>query len=176
MSIFVQRVARDLVKELMGEEAVGGVKYVITLYSYVDPTKKDNQKGLVPPFKIGFRTKDAGVNFREVAVKKAKEEGSRLSSTYFTHCQSSATRIRVMLLWGVADSIKSDTKEVWVNQNANKPTLQIKESGKVKTLTFARSMIDYKDKIAKKTLEEATKVAKRFFAGQIQKTFIAISD
>ena len=176
LSIFIQRIARDIVREIVGEEAVTGVKYVTTLYSFIDPTKKDNQKGLVPPFKIGFRTKDAGVNFRESAVKKAKEGGSRFSSTYFTHCQSSATRIRVMLLWGITDSIKSDTREVWVNQNANKPTLQIKESGKVKTLTFAKAMIDYKDKISKKTLEEATKVAKRYFTGQIKKTFIVISD
>ena len=81
-----------------------------------------------------------------------------------------------MLLWGVADSIKSDTREVWVNQNANKPTLQVKEEGKVKTFTFSKALADYKEKIAKKTMDEATKIAKRYFAGQLKKTFIVISD
>ena len=176
LSTFVQGVARDLVREILNEDAVKEVKYVATLYAFIDPTKKDNAKGLVPPFKIGFRTKDIGISFRESAIKLAKVGGNRFAATYFTHCQSSATRIRVMLLWGITDSIKSDAREVWVNQNANKPTLQIKEAGRVKTLTFARAMNDYKDKIPKKTLDEATKIAKRYFPGQIRKTFIAISD
>ena len=79
-------------------------------------------------------------------------------------------------MWAIADGIKSDTREVWVNQNANKPTLQIKEAGKVKTLTFARAMEDYKDKISKKTMDETNKVAKRYYAGQLKKTFIVLSD
>ena len=176
LSAFVQKVAKDLVEEVLDTESKAEIKYVTTLYSFIDPTKKDNAKGLVPPFKIGFKTKDCGVRFRESAVKKAKEEGSRLSSTYFTHCQSSATRIRVMLLWSITDAIKSDKKEVWVNQNANKPTLQVKEDGKVRTLNFAKAMEEYKEKIPKKTIEEATKIAKRYFAGQIKKTFIVLKD
>ena len=176
LSTFVQRVAKELVKEILNEEAVKGVKYVTTLYAYIDPTKKDNQKGLVPPFKIGFHTKDQGISFREASIKKAKEENSKYTSTYFTHCQSSASRIRCMLMWSIADGIKLDTREVWVNQNANKPTLQVKEAGKVKTYTFAKAMEDYKEKIAKKTLDEATKIAKRYFAGHIKKTFIVLSD
>ena len=80
------------------------------------------------------------------------------------------------ILWGIADGIKSDTKECWVNQNANKPTLQIKEGGKVRTLTYAKAIEEYRGKIPKKTLEEATKTAKRYFAGQLKKTFIVISD
>ena len=176
LSSFVLKAAKDLVKEILNEEAVKTIKYVTTLYAFIDPTKKDNAKGLVPPFKIGFITKDQGICFRETAVKKAKEENNKFASTYFTHCQSSATRIRCTLMWGVADGIKSDTKEVWVNQHANKPTLQVKEAGKVKTYSFAKAMEDFKEKIPKKTLDEATKIAKRYFAGHIKKTFIVLSD
>ena len=176
LNTFVQRVAKELVSDVLGAESKDEIKYVTTLYAFVDPTKKDNQKGLVPPFKIGFKTKDAGVKFREAAVKKSKEAGSKLASTYFTHCQSSATRIRVMILWSITDAIKSEKKEVWVNQNANKPTLQVKENGKVRTLTYAKAIEEYKEKIPKKTLEEATKIAKRYFAGQIKKTFIVLKD
>ena len=176
LSTFIQKAAKDLVIEVLGAEAKEEVKYVATLYSFIDPTKKDNRNGLIPPFKIGFRSKDVGIRFRETAVKKSKEAGNRLASTYFTHCQSSATRVRVMLLWSITDAIKSDKREVWVNQNANKPTLQVKEDGKVRTLTFSKAMEEYKDKIPKKTIDESTKIAKRYFAGQIKKTFIVLKD
>ena len=37
-------------------------------------------------------------------------------------------------------------------------------------------MVEYKDKIPKKALDEVTKVAKKTFAGQLKKTFIVIED
>ncbi len=173
---FIQNVARELVKDVLGETAADEVKYASTLYAFIDPTKKDNQKGLIPPFKIGFKTKDTGVRFREEAVKKAKQQGSRLASTYFTHCQSSATRIRVMLLWAIVDVLKSTNPEIWVSQNASRPTLQIKENGRVKSYTYVKAMNEFGGRIAKKAIDDATKVAKRFFSGQLKKTFIVLND
>jgi len=173
---FIQNVARELVEDVLGATAKEEVKYASTLYSFIDPTKRDNQKGLIPPFRIGFKTKDMGVKFREEAVKKAKQEGSKLSSTYFTHCQSSATRIRVMLLWGIVDALKPTNPDIWVSQNASRPTLQIKENGKVRTYTFVKAMDQLGSKIAKKTLEEATKIGNKFYKGQLKKTFLILKD
>jgi len=173
---FIQNVARELVEDVLGAAAKEEVKYASTLYSFIDPTKRDNQKGLIPPFRIGFKTKDMGVKFREEAVKKAKLDGSKLASTYFTHCQSSATRIRVMLLWGIVDSLKPTNPEIWVSQNASRPTLQVKENGKVRTYTFVKAMDQFGSKIAKKTLEEATKIGNKFYKGQLKKTFIILKD
>jgi len=173
---FIQNVARELVQDVLGAAAKEEVKYASTLYAFIDPSKKDNQKGLIPPFRIGFKTKDTGVRFREEAVKKAKLEGSKLAATYFTHCQSSATRIRVMLLWGIVDALKPGNPDVWVSQNASRPTLQIKENGRVKTLSFVKAMSDFGGRIPAKVIEEATKIGNKFYQGQLKKTFLILKD
>jgi hypothetical protein len=174
---YIQSAGRALVGKILDDSAVGLVKFAAPLYSYVDPSKKDNAVGLVPPFKIGFANKDIAVRFKEAGVKKSKEEGSDYKTTYFSYFQANGTRIRVILLWGVADALKSDGKDLWVTQNTPKPILQIKEGGKViESLTFVKAMQKHKDKIAQKTLDEAKKQAKKWFAGNIVKIFIAIKD
>jgi len=177
LKTYIMETAKAIVADVMDDQAVDEIKFSSTLYATVDPSKKDNREGLIPPFKIGFKSKDMGIKFREMAVKRAKIEGSNLSTTYFTHCQSSATRIRVQLMWAVADVIKSKTKEVWVNQVACKPTLQIKEGGRiVRSLGYIKTMQEYGEKIPKKTIEDTTKTAKKFFAGNMEKTFIVLKD
>ena len=53
----------------------------------------------------------------------------------------------------------------------------MKEGGKIiKTLTFVKTMHEYKDKITPKTIEDVTKVAKKTFAGQLKKTFLVLKD
>ncbi len=177
LKTYILETAKAIVADVLNDEAVEEIKFASTLYANVDPTKKDNREGLIPPFKIGFKSKDMGIKFREMAVKRAKVEGSNLTSTYFTHCQSSATRIRVQLMWAVADAIKTKNKEVWVNQVACKPTLQVKEGGRiVKSLGYIKTMQEYGDKIPKKTIEDTTKTASKFFSGNLEKTFIVLKD
>jgi len=173
---FVLAKAKALVREILDEEAMEDIKFVSTLYATIDPTKKDNAAGLVPPFKIGFKTKEIGIKFRDQGVAMAKEEGNKFSSTYFTHCQGSATRIRVSLLWAVATAIKTKTKEVWVNQGSSKPTLQIKQAGKVRSYTFVKAMEEFGKRIPQKSIDDATKIEKKFFSGQLEKTFIVLKD
>jgi len=217
---YVQDLARVLVcKVIANKEAGIGVKYASTLYSFIDPTKRDNKEGLVPPFKICFNSKDDAVYFRMRAVKLAKEgkptrtfsepdpdvaagtqdmdqdldldEGAsqgtqssqRSSQTtpnicegaYFSFYQTAATRFRATLMWAVADALKTKTKQVWVSQG-NKPTLQIKEGGKVKSMTFVQTMTEYKEKIGTKTLDEVKKAASKLYAGNLEKTFVVIKD
>jgi hypothetical protein len=174
---YIQTLARKIVGEIIGQDAVIGVKYAAQLYSFIDPTKKDNREGLVPPFKIGFATKDMAVKFREAAIKLAKEVGSQYKDTYFSFFQSSGTRVRLVLMWSIADALKTDQNEVWINQNQAKPTLQMKENGKItKTMSFVKAVTEYKEKIPQKTIEEATKLAKRTFAGNLEKTFLVLKD
>lgn len=79
-------------------------------------------------------------------------------------------------MWAVADALKTKTRQVWVSQS-NKPTLQVKEGGKVvKSLTFVQTMNEYKEKIAQKTLDEAKKAAAKLFAGHLERTFLVIKD
>jgi hypothetical protein len=174
---YIQDLARKLVTSITNADLAKQVKYGAPLYSFIDPTKKDNQAGLVPPFKIGFLTKDAAVKFRDAALKEAKKENSTYKKTYFTYFQSQGTRVRVMILWSIADNLKSDTKEVWVSQNTSKPTLQVKEGGKiVENLSYVKAVTKYEDKIAKKTIDEATKIAKKNFAGNLKQTFVVLKD
>ncbi len=174
---YIQGVSRSLVSKMLDQDAVKTVKYGAPLYSFVDPTKKDNAAGLVPPFKIGFSTKDSAINFREAALKKAKEENSEYKNTYFSYFQAAGTRVRTMLLWSLSDVLKTDLKEVWVAQNAAKPTLQVKEGGRItESLTFVQAMVKYGEKIPKKTIEEATKLAKKNFGGNLKETFIVLND
>jgi hypothetical protein len=207
---YVQDLARHLARKVLNDEAAKSVKYAAMLYSYVDPTKKDNKEGLVPPFKICFNTKDAAVAFREKALKMAKAGAARRTfgsdqdaeqmdqdqeqgpgaeqqqqqqrgesnvcqGAYFTYFQTAATRFRVTLMWAVADAVKTKSKQVWVSQG-NRPTLQIKEGGKVKSLSFVQTMLEYKEKIPQKTLEDVKKGATKLFAGRLEKTFIVIKD
>ncbi len=173
---FIQTEARKHVANIQGQEAAKDVKYAAPLFAFIDPNKKDNRPGLIPPFKIGFSTKDGAVRFRETALKKSKEEGSIYKDTYFSFFQTTGTRIRNILMWAACDIIKNRTTEAWVNQTT-KPTLQIKEGGKiVKTLSFVDAMIEYKDRIPQKAIDEATKLAKKAFQGNVEKIFIAIKD
>jgi hypothetical protein len=177
----IQEKARALVKDILDEEAAKNVKYAAPLYSFVDPTKKDNGAGLVPPFKIGFSSKEIGVKFRDAAVKKAKEEGSTYKDTYFSFYQCFGTKVRSILLWGAVEAAKGPEKdsgrEVWVTQNSPKPALQVKEGGKiVKTISFVKAMTDYKGKIPQKTIDEAYKIARKHFAGKLEKTFLVLKD
>jgi hypothetical protein len=174
---YIQTAGRKLVGKILDEDSVCMVKFAAPLYSYLDPTKKDNAAGLVPPFKIGFANKDIAVKFKEAGVKKSKEEGSEYKTTYFSYFQANGTRVRVILLWGVADALKSEGKDLWVTQNTPKPVLQIKEGGKItESLTFVKAMKLHKDKIEQKRLDEAKKLAKKWFAGNLEKIFIAIKD
>jgi hypothetical protein len=168
---FIQNKGRELVKEILSQEAAADIKYCAPLYSFVDPTKKDNKAGLVPPFKIGFAAKDMAVKFRDAAVKKAKEVDSLYKDTYFSFYQSFGTKVRCLIMWGICDTIKSKDRECWVNQNLAKPTLQVKENGRiVKTLSFIKAVAEYKDKIPNKTIEEATKIAKNTIPEILEKS------
>jgi len=86
LSKFVQDKGRSLVKDVLGEEAEKEVKFVSTLYiseKRAAPAPEDPV--FVPPFKLVFKTKEAGMKFREAAVKLSKEGKEGFEKTYFTH-------------------------------------------------------------------------------------------
>jgi hypothetical protein len=175
MSLLVQQEARSLVKDILGSEeeiAFVGLQF----------TGKDGLRatiGLLPPFKIIFKSKTKGIEFREKAVKRSKTEGDRLHKTYFTCQQCQGTRVRTTLLWALVDKIKDEKKgiDAWVNQSLNKPVLQVKGEEKVqRSYSFVAAMVKYKDKLEEKSKEEALKLAKKFFPGQVEKLFIVLQE
>ena len=173
----VQTAARDLVKELNGEDAEQGIVFITLLYTGKYGLKIT--KDLLPPFKVIFKTKEAGIAFRDKGVARSKIETDKLHKTYFTCQQCAATRIRTVLMWGLVDKLKNPLRGIdsWVNQSLNKPTLQVKgEERNQRSYTFVGAMLQYSDKLDDKTKDDALKLAKRFFPGQIEKIFIVIKD
>ena len=182
---FVQTEGRKLVTEVLGNDE--DVKFVATLYNNNNINNKKGKRGgkdndkedapTVPPFKIIFKSKEKGINFREKAVARAKEEENDMGKIYFTHMHNNSTRIRTMLMWGVVDALKKEKKEAWVNLNLNKPNIQIKEGGKItKTLTFMGAMSDYGTKIDAKVITETTRAAKWNFGGKLERLFVVLKD
>jgi len=175
MGLLVQQEARSLVKEVLGTEE--DITYIGLLFTGKDGLRAT--EGLLPPFKIAFKMKEKGIIFREKAVQRSKDSEDRLHKTYFTCQQCQGTRIRTLLMWALVDKIKDSKKGVdaWVNQSINKPTLQVKgEEKSQRSYTFVEAMTKYEDKLEDKAKEEALKLAKKFFAGQIEKVFMIIKD
>jgi hypothetical protein len=171
----MHEVAKSLVKDTIGDET--SVIYTALLFAGKEGVK--NTEGKYPPFKIVFKTKGQGIEFREKAVKNSKDEKNKLHKAYIASQQCLATRIRTILLWSMADRIKDQLRGIdsWVNQGLNKPTLQIKGDGKFqKSFTFVQAIQKYGDKVEAKAKEEATKLARRHFIGQVEKIFVIIED
>ena len=149
MSKFLQDEARKLATMVLGEGAENEVEFVVPLHNIAKNKKGDKtQDNTIPPFKIVFKQKETGVAFREAGIAKSKSGEKHFEKSYFTHMQNAGTRVRTMLMWGVVDGLKKKGKECWVNQNLNKPNIQIKEGGKiVKTITYIQAMQDHADLI-----------------------------
>ncbi len=133
----------------------------------------------MPAFKIVFKTKQQGVEFREKAVQKSKITEHKLHKAYIASQQCVATRVRTIIMWGIADQLKNQAKGIdsWVNQGLNKPVLQVKGEEKYqRSYTYVSAVQKYGDKILEKTKEEALKLARRFFPNQVEKIFIVIKD
>jgi len=178
LSKLVQDQGRALVKQILGEEAEKDVKFVSTLFIREPRTNPEpNEPTYLPPFRLVFRTKETGIKFREEAVKTSKEGKEGFEKTYFTHQQNAATRIRSALMWGVVAGLKKKGKEAWVNQNINKPNIQIKEGGKiVKTLTFIQAMKEHSKLLSAKVLSDVSKTAAWNFSGQMERYFLVLKD
>jgi hypothetical protein len=175
MGRLAQKEAKTLVKEILGDDTY--ILYTSLLATSIRGLRI--VEGLIPPFKIAFKSKEKGNEFREKAVLRSKDTTDRLNKTYFTPQQCLATRIRTNLMWSIVDKIKDAEKGIdsWVNQGLNKPTLQVKGIEKVtQSLSFVSAMHKYKEKIDQKAKDEATKIARKFFPGQVEKIFIVLKD
>ena len=171
----VQKAAKKMVKDILGDD--NSIAYISLLYTGKGELKLT--EGQLPAFKIVFKSKQAGIDFKDVAVQRSKDENHALNKTYFSTQQTLGTRIRTTLMWNIADQIKDATKGIdcWVSQNFNKPMLQVKGLEKYQRgYTFVNAMIKFGMKIEAKALEDAQKLARRSFPGQVEKIFFILKD
>jgi hypothetical protein len=176
LSNVVLKTGKEIVTLIMGDDKI--MKFVTPLYFNNNKRiPKEGERTELPPFKIVFKRMQDAIEFREKAITASKDLSHRLYKAHFSHQQSVGTRVRLSLLWGVADALKKEKKDSWVTQSSPKPTLMVKENGNlVKSFGYIDAMVTYGDKIDPKIKEEATKLATRFFYGQVEKIFIILKD
>jgi hypothetical protein len=176
---FIVKTGKEILTLVLGSP--DGMKFISPLYTNNNrrgPRKEGEvEKKELPPFKITFKHVADSINFKEKCIAASKDPGHRLYKAYVANQQSIGTRIRLSLLWGIADILKKDGKESWVSQSHPKPSLMVKETGNlIKTYGYIEAVLNYGEKIEDKTKEEATKLAKRFFYGQVERIFIILKD
>jgi hypothetical protein len=176
LSNIILNIGKDLVKTHMGDDKI--IKFIAPLF-YKNERRAPNAGSRVelPPFKITFKHLADAVNFKEKAIAASKIPGDKLHKSYIANIQNVGTRVRSTLMWSIAEQLKKEKKDSWVTQGSVKPALVVKVTGNLtKTFGFIEAMINYGDKIDKKAKEEATKLASRFFYGQLEKVFIVLKD
>jgi hypothetical protein len=172
----VMEAGKEILTLIMGDTTA--MKYIAPLYFKNERRPpREGERNELPPFKITFKHVSEAINFKEKAIAASKLPDNRLYKAYFAHQQNVGTRIRLMLMWSVADNLKKDGKESWVSQSSPKPSLMVRHSGQqVKTYSYIEAMTSFEEKIGSKALEEATKLARKFFYGQVEKIFIVLKD
>ncbi len=175
LSNLVVATGREILTIVLGSDKC--MKFIAPLFFNSRRVPKEGERNELPPFKITFKLLTDALEFKEKAIAASKDPTSKLHKAYFSHHQTVGTRIRLSLLWGVADALKKEKKESWCTQSSSKPSLMVKENGPlVKTYSYIEAVTTYGDKIDKKIIEEATKLAQRFFYGQVEKIFIILKD
>jgi hypothetical protein len=172
----VLEVGKEILTLINGD--CNAMKYISPLFMRTERRPpREGERNELPPFKITFKLVSDAIIFKEKAIAASKDPANRLYKAYFAHQQNVGTRVRLMLLWAVADHLKKENKESWVNQSSPKPTLMVKHAGaQVKTYTFIEAMTSYGNKLEGKALEEANRLARRFYYGQVEKIFIVLKD
>jgi hypothetical protein len=172
---FLKTEAHTLVSTLGGNSSM--IKFVTMAYSELDQTKQQGRNGLVPAFKIGFKNKEDAITFKEKGTLSAKDKDSPLNKVVFAYQQCSATRIRTTIMWIIANKLKAEGKEAWVNMATSKPKLQVKGDKKFPTdYSFVAAVTKFKDQLPEDDLKEVNAQARKFFKGQCKQLFVVLKD
>ena len=172
-------VLKPIVLKLLNDLGIGEdeLKFFALAYSSLDPKKQANRIGQVPAFKIGFKTKESGIKFKDAGSKASKDSTSNLYKVGFTHQQCSGSRIRSAVLWAIVNKLKEDGREAWVNTATNKPRLQIKTGDKFpKDYSYIEAVNEFGQRITKKELKDLNDQARKFFKGQVEQVFVILKD
>ena len=176
LSSLILEVGKELLTEIMGSDS--RMKFIAPLYFRNEKrTPKEGERPELPPFKITFKQLPDAILFKEKVIAASKIVTHRLYKSYASNQQNVGTRVRLMLLWGIVDVLKREKKESWVNQSSPKPSLQVKQTHTlVKSYSYIEAISAYGERIEKKVIDEATKLASRFYYGQVEKIFIILKD
>ncbi len=172
----LKTVAADLVTRVGGNPTM--IKFVAMAYNEIDQTKQQGRKDLMPAFKIGFKSKENAIKFKENGTKLAKDKNGDLHKVVFAYQHCSGTRIRTQIMWKIVNKLKEQQgKEAWVNVNYTKPRIQVKSDKKFPTeYTYVAAIEKFKDLLTDDDLKEVNAQAKKFFNGQCKQLFLILKD
>jgi hypothetical protein len=172
---------KEIVSNLMG--STQGIRYVAPLYFKLEnrgqgyqAAKRVPPKKELPPIKINFKQLTEAMEFKDKVIVASKDPGNALHKVYVTNIQNVGTRIRSNILWSIAESLKKEKKESWVSQSSPKPALLVKSGNLVKNYSYMEAVTNFEEKIDKKVKDDVTKLAQRFYYGQVEKIFIVLKD
>jgi len=180
LSNLILQIGKDLLTTIIGN--FDGMKYITPLYynnNNINRKPRGEERIELPPFKIIFKQLSEAIQFKEKAIEASKDPSHKLYKAYLSNQQTIGTRIRLGLLWGVAEYLKKKEKQdSWVSQSSPKPMLMAKapNSNLVKTYSYIEAITTYGEKIDKKVIDDANKLASKFFYGQVEKVFIILKD
>ena len=171
----------DLIKNTVKEMVVYTLGYdpqikYIGLAFPIDPVRMAKTPNEIPPFKIQFRHKEDCTDFKTKAIIETKKPNARYSGAYLVHPQNPATRVRTMILWEIVKVLKETKQEAWVAQSNTRPLLMIKKGQYPKSFGFVQAIQENENFISKCDLTEPTKLANKFFRGEVQRLFIVLKD
>jgi hypothetical protein len=171
---------KDMIKAIMPEYHDQMIRYIGLLHQFDGKFKRQSEFEL-PPIKIQFKRKEDCLDFRYKAMEHSKKFNARYSGVYLVHPQNPATRVRVMVMWAIAKSLKDEKQKVdaWVSQSGPKPTLIIKKGDgnkNQKVMSFVQAVSTHGESVNPQDLVQASTVANRFFKGEVSKFFVILKD
>ena len=170
---FVKKIALEMITDIMDTQVA--TRYIGLAYP-IDPTRMAKTPKEIPPFKIQFRSREDALDFKSKAIILAKKPNDKYSGIYLVHPLNAATRVRLAVLWILAQALKEVEIEAWVAQSTSKPMLMVKKGQYPKSYGYVQAILEHENFISKCDFSEPNKLASRFFKGETQRLFIVLTD
>ena len=170
---FIKEFGKNMIEAILPNQPE--VKYIGLAYP-IEVARMAKAPKEVPPIKIHFKDREVALSFKAKAIDLAKKPSGTYSGAYLVHPLNPATRIRIQILWQLVKILKEAKFEAWVAQSTSRPMLMIKKGQYPKAFGFVQAITEHQNYIDKCDFTEATKLANRFFKGDVQRLFIVLSD
>ena len=170
---FVKEFTKEMIRNCC--PVIPDIKYVGLAYP-IELVRMAKAPKDIPPIKIHFKNKEDALDFKAKAIEQSKKPNGKYSGAYLVHPQNPAMRIRVMIMWQIAEAIKEAKFEAWVAQSSTKPMLMIKKGQYPKSYGFVQAIQEHQNFLPKCDFTEANKLANRFFKGEAQRLFVVLND
>ena len=141
-------------------------------------TKRFGTGDELPPAEVKFNTKEAADTIRKRFVE-GKKAGKVTGCLYITSCVTLATRVRVEIMWGMANQYATSKGQMYVSAHDSTPKLHVKQAGTLRdsyALNFGEALLRYGKDLTIDHLESAYRRAGQSFGRLLEEYFVVLSD